>query len=117
VTKYKTTYSPTGTVYVHRKIFKEAYGYLPNVVDHKDRDITNNDPNNLRPANHSKNGLNRGKQKNNKSGFKGVSLCKCTGKYSAFFRRRRLGRYDTPAEAYDAYCKASIAYDKEFHHG
>lgn len=70
---------------VSRLIFLYMEGYMPKVVEHKDRDRTNNRWENLRPATQSQNGFNRLKNKNNTSGFKGVSYCKGRDKWLAKF--------------------------------
>ena len=67
---------------VHRIIFALNYSYLPDIVDHKDRDSTNNNINNLREATYSKNAHNSGKSKNNTTGVKGIRLTR-NGKYEA----------------------------------
>lgn len=50
-------------------------------VDHIDLDKTNNKPSNLRVASRHDNQQNRGKNKNNTSGYKGVCLHSKTGCY------------------------------------
>ena len=55
--------------------------------------------------------LNRGIQKNNKSGFKCVFADKRSGKYMAYIN---LGLFETPEDAYKAYCDASKHLHGEF---
>lgn len=66
---------------VHRLIFALHHGYMPDLVDHIDRNPSNNRIENLRESDKSRNGFNRGAQANSKTGVKGVSICKSTGKY------------------------------------
>ena len=61
---------------VHRIIFGIIYGYLPEVVDHKDRNRTNNLISNLREADYSKNIHNARLSKSNTTGVKGVRKTK-----------------------------------------
>jgi hypothetical protein len=91
--------------------------FLPNhynkpKVDHRDEIITNNNIINLRWAGNNQNGYNQGKQKNNTSGFKGVSWCKRTQKYEAGIKikgkKTRIGYFLTAQDAghaYDEYAK------------
>lgn len=90
---------------------------LPNVprVDHRDGDGLNNQEGNLRTATHSQNLANRGPQKNNSSGYKGVSWSKCAQKWEARIkvrgRQQFLGLFSTPkqaAEVYDAAAKEAF---------
>ena len=89
-------------------------GALPGQhVDHIDGDGLNNTRANLRICSRSENLINRGPQANNKTGFKGVSLCRQTGRYRAILtvsgEKFRAGRFDTPeqaARAYDELAKA-----------
>jgi len=66
-------------MYSHQIIFLMFHGYLPKEVDHIDNNQLNNKIENLRASVRSENGSNRGLQKNNKSGAKGVSRYKDTG--------------------------------------
>jgi len=62
---------------------------------------------NLRPATKAENGWNRGKNKNNKSGFKGVTFDACRGKWKASIgvhgKVKQLGRFSSPEAASSAY--------------
>lgn len=83
----------------------------PNEIDHRDTDSLNNRWNNLRRATRSQNNSNVGPQKNNSTGFKGVSFHKDRGKYVAQIMANRkihyLGYFDDPEKAYEAYCNAA----------
>jgi hypothetical protein len=89
-------------------------------VDHMDMNVTNNSIENLRSCNKSTNGMNRTKQSNNSSGYKGVTYHKGAGKYMAQLehhkKRYYLGLYDTPELAYEAYCKSAKEIQGEFFH-
>lgn len=54
---------------------------------------------------------NRGINKNNSSGFKGVSFHKPTGRWRAYividYKQKSLGIHDTPEEAHKAFCRAA----------
>jgi hypothetical protein len=66
-------------------------------VDHIDRDPGNNRWENLRDATCSQNRANRGLQRNNSSGIKGVS--RCGSRWRAQVGREYLGLYTTPEAA------------------
>lgn len=103
---------------VHRIIFLMHRGYLPEQIDHIDGNGLNNDIENLRAANHGQNQRNKGTQKNNTSGFKGVSWNKKAQKWQAFIKldgkQRYLGYFDTPDAAHEAYKAAATKLHQEF---
>jgi hypothetical protein len=80
-------------------------------VDHINHNTLDNRKENLRICTNSENQMNKGKYKNNKSGYKGVCLKKSTGKWSASIKinkkQKYLGCFDDPKDAYRAYCNAS----------
>ena len=65
----------------HRIIFLMMNGYLPKIVDHIDRNPSNNKIENLRDASRSLNCLNSKTNKNNKSGAKNVDFLKSKNKW------------------------------------
>lgn len=76
---------------------------LGHVIDHRDGDTINCNPNNLKSKTHRKNMLNLGSRANNTSGFPGVQKHK-TGKWMARSfpidgKRKVIGFFDTPEEA------------------
>jgi hypothetical protein len=87
-------------------------------VDHINRDTLDNRRKNLRLATKSNNGINRGLNKNNKSGFKGVFFNKKLGKWNAVLKvdylRKHLGTFNTAELAGRAYNKAAVKYFGDF---
>lgn len=87
-------------------------------VDHITRNPLDNRIENLRLATQSENHCNRGKFKNNTSGFKGVSWHKYTQKWEAKIMldgtRKYLGYFDTPEKAALAYNAAARELHGEF---
>jgi DNA polymerase I-like protein with 3'-5' exonuclease and polymerase domains len=106
----------------HRLIFAYLYGWLPDEVDHKDRDRFNNSKDNLRPATREQNAQNRGKElgKNPVSRYKGVFKHSQNGNWVAQIRPgkglrvKHLGSFDTEEEAHKAYVRAAKKYHKQF---
>jgi hypothetical protein len=78
-------------------------------LDHKDRDGLNNKYKNLRLCTNSQNQGNTIEQKNNTSGYKGVSWHKHSKKWRAgiSYKRKRIWSkgYNDPYEAYQWYCR------------
>jgi hypothetical protein len=75
------------------------YGASPadGVIDHRDRDVTNNRIENLFLATKRVNGINRDAPSNNTSGIKGVS--RKGNKFRAYIDGKSLGVYPTLVEA------------------
>ena len=59
---------------VHRIIFLIHHGFLPKMVDHHDLNPLNNNIENLRDADRSKNGMNQKLHSNNSLGLKNISM-------------------------------------------
>jgi hypothetical protein len=86
--------------YAHRLAWLFVTGEWPlHVVDHEDLDGLNNRWRNIRNATRSDNQANRSITTGSKTGIKGVSLCRSTGRYRADIqvrgKRINLGRSDT----------------------
>ena len=84
------------------------------IVDHKDRNVFNNQKSNLRPASKSQNNAN----KKPLSGYKGISYRKDRGTWRARIQFREeqiwLGTFTSEIEAAKAYDKAAKQYFGEF---
>jgi hypothetical protein len=82
-------------------------------VDHINGDKLDNRRANLRLCTDRQNNLNRPKQSNNKTGYKGVYVDGRSGKYVAQIRsggtKHVLGSYAEAHLAYEAYCRACLA--------
>ena len=104
----------------HRIAWLIYYGEWPkNEIDHINQDPTDNRIENLRDVTHAENHKNRTLQKNNTTGYVGVS--KHHGKYRARIRinsiEKNLGDYDTVEEAAAVRAVASINYNFHPNHG
>ena len=96
----------------HRLAWLMTYGEWPSgLIDHIDGDPSNNRLANLRLSNASLNAANKKRTSKNKSGFKGVSLVKSTGKWFASIKVNgksiNLGHYDDPSVAHAVYMNAA----------
>jgi hypothetical protein len=100
---------------MHRQIMGEPEGME---VDHVDNNGLNNQKNNLRVATHWQNLANRALQKNNTSGYRGVSWSKQAGKWWAQLyidsKTVHLGLFDDIEDAAKAYNEAAIERYGEF---
>lgn len=88
-------------------------------VDHRNNDVLDNRRENLRFATRSQNNRNRRVNRNNKSGYKGVSVDKrCPDRWQAAIyvapKQIRLGSFSTPEAAALAYNRAALKYYGEF---
>lgn len=102
----------------HRVAWFLYYGKWPDLfVDHINGNPSDNRIVNLRLATRAENGHNRGKARNNTSGFKGVSR-HVQGHWQAIItvrgKAKFLGSFATREAASTAYQKAALAYHGEF---
>lgn len=103
----------------HRAAWELYYGQWPEgEIDHINGVKSDNRIVNLRSASRLENAKNKGRQSNNTSGFKGVSLHTQTQKWTARIMVSKksisLGLFDDPESAYAAYCRANIKFHGEF---
>jgi HNH endonuclease len=86
-------------------------GEMPEEIDHRDLNKSNNAWSNLRAATRSQNAANTRKRRTNKSGFKGVSWSQSNRKFIAMITVRNkqiyLGGFDSQIEAHNAYVAAA----------
>ena len=108
---------------IHRLIWRlENEGDVPDLIDHIDGDPFNNRIQNLRIATHAQNMRNRGVQRNNVSGIKGVTFAKerahlenpWVAKINIEGRSTNLGAYLTKGLAAVAHAKAAIRFHGAF---
>lgn len=111
----------SGYVSVHRICFFIGNGYLPEVVDHIDGDVTNNKLSNLRASDFRRNTWNRLGNKKTETGYKGVKVIKKNGRingYTAWIghngEREYLGFFSNPEAARDAYLKRESQLRSEY---
>lgn len=95
----------------HRLAYLYEHGWMPKEVDHKNRVRTDNRIENLRPVTRSMNNANAPASVRSKTGYRGVHFHKGAGRYRAQItlgrKTKSLGYFDTPEEAYSAYCAAA----------
>jgi len=99
-------------IFAHRIAWAMYYDEWPErEIDHINNVRSDNRICNLRQATHAENCFNLPRQKNNKSGLKGVSWHAIGGKWQAHIaargRKHYLGLFETKEEAYAAYCEAA----------
>jgi len=95
-------------IYLHRVVLCAGSG---DIVDHINGNTLDNRRENLRIVSASKNQLNRGTQRNSKTGVKGVSWHQARRKFRAELqflgKKRHLGYFLSLQEAEEAYVKAA----------
>lgn len=100
------------TYLAHRLIWWLLNGEEPCLIDHVNRDSTDNRIENLRQATRSQNGANSIKKKGVTSKFKGVSFDKQANKFMASICKDRktinLGRFSREEDAARAYNDAAV---------
>lgn len=109
----QVTFTHEGVRYkelVHRVIWALHYDCWPELLDHIDRDPTNNKIENLRVANKKFNSINSGVPKNNVSGVKGVCWHKQANKWTAQIKNDQkkvhLGTFEDLQDAVSARLQA-----------
>ena len=107
---------PRRTVRMHRLLLGLTDQKIK--IDHRDGNGLNNRRTNLRACTHAQNLWNTVAHANNTSGFKGVSWDKQSGRWKAQIRgdlkKKHIGYFSTPEEAYAAYCAAALELHGEF---
>lgn len=102
-------------LYMHRFLTGAPKG---KEVDHKNGNGLDNRISNLRVCSPSENQHNRGRQKNNKSGFKGVSFNKERNKFQVFIalnsKHIYIGQFNSAEEGASAYAIAAKKYHGKF---
>jgi hypothetical protein len=105
------------TVFMHQEVACRC-GLEDGRYDHVNGNGLDNQRKNLRFASGCQNQQNRGPNRNNCTGFKGVYFESFTGKYRAEItanrKRQRLGRFSTAIEAAKAYNRAASLLHGEF---
>lgn len=119
-TFYAMTRKPAGkykqkTIRMHRVVMKTPDGMD---TDHIDGNGLNNQKSNLRICTRSQNQFNKGKCRNNTSGYKGVSWFKPMEKWDVRITHNKkqvhIGYFDDKEDAAKAYLEASKKYHKDF---
>jgi hypothetical protein len=109
------------TYTAHRLVYLMLHGYAPEMIDHIDRDKTNNRIENLRPATASQNVCNREAPSNSTSGIKGVRFHKRDKKWIAYAKlagkQTHIGTFESMEAAAFAASIVRINLHGEYAHG
>lgn len=101
-------------VLAHRAAFAIVHGYWPEIVDHINRDPTDDRACNLRAADKSLNAQNQDTSKTRGGFARGVSREKASGKFRASIavlgKTKFLGRFKSVDAAHQAYIAAKAVY-------
>lgn len=104
--------------FLSRLIFLYHHGWLPENVDHWDRDTLNDKIENLRAATFGENSRNSSSHKNSYSQYKGVTFRKNKNIWPSRINFNNktiyIGEYKTEIEAALAYNREAVRYHKEF---
>jgi len=94
----------------HHLAWLYVHGYLPDALDHKNREPSDNRIDNLRECDQAKNMQNISLRSDNKTGFAGVDFHKNSGKFRSRIKvdgkTKCLGHFDTAEKASEAYLAA-----------
>lgn len=95
---YKKVTFNKETYYIHQIVFLMHHGYIPEIVDHIDRNPSNNRIENLRASNKSLNACNSKLRSDNSSGHRGVAWSKVSKKWQVYLhlknRYKHLGLFN-----------------------
>jgi hypothetical protein len=90
---------------LHRMAFLYMEGSIPELVDHKNRNPSDNRWENLREASALTNMFNKKVSRTSSTGLKGVLLCKKTGRFYSYIKvsgkNKFLGAFDSKDEAFE----------------
>lgn len=106
----------------HQLVWLYVFGYIPKMLDHKNRDPGDNRLENLRECTRSQNAANSAKQHNSSLKYKGYWYRSDQEKYRVCVmkdgKKHYFGQYVTEEDAHAAYCKhARVLFGEFFHDG